>query len=202
MSKKYIMAFTTGGLFLRESILAAELYMSIRDWDSVKNEIQEKNHFQSRTAAALCRVTREILKRMRTLSDIEIGFLLDAARSDQQALLWIAVCRRYSFIAEFAIEVIRENYLSLNYNLTYEDFDWFFNKKADWYSELEELTLSTRKKLRQVLFRILSEADLLSSDNKITPLLFSSRFIELILNADSQELAYFPIFERDLRGTR
>jgi len=202
MSKKYIMAFTTGGLFLRESVLAAELYMSIRDWDSVKNEIQEKNHFQSRTAAALCRVTREILKRMRTLSDIEIGFLLDAARSDQQALLWIAVCRRYSFIAEFAIEVIRENYLSLNYNLTYEDFDWFFNKKADWYSELEELTLSTRKKLRQVLFRILSEADLLSSDNKITPLLFSSRFIELILKADSQELSYFPIHERDLRGMR
>ncbi len=125
MSKKYIMAFTTGGLFLRESVRAAELYISIRDWDSVKNEIQEKNHFQSRTVAALCRVTREILKRMRTLSDIEIEFLLDAARSDQQALLWIAVCRRYSFIADFAIEVIREKYLSLSYDLTYEDFDWF-----------------------------------------------------------------------------
>lgn len=201
-NKKYAMAFTTGGLFLRESTLVAELYMSLKDWDLVKDKVQENNSFQSRTKTALIRVTREIFKRMRTLSDLEVEFLLDAARPDQQALLWIAVCRHYSFIAEFATEVIREKYLSLNYDLTYDDFDWFFNKKADWYPDLEELTLSTRKKLRQVLFRILSEADLLSVDNRITPLLFSHRFVELIQKSDSQELTYFPLFERDLRGIR
>nr|WP_230391443.1 MULTISPECIES: DUF1819 family protein [unclassified Oceanispirochaeta] len=196
------MAFTTGGLFLRESVLAAELFISSRDWDTVKKDIHENNLFQSRTAAALHRITREVLKRLRLLSDLETEFLLNAARPDQQALLWIAVCRRYSFVAEFATEVIREKYLSLNYDLSYEDFDWFFNKKADWYPDLEELTLSTRKKLRQVLFRILGEADLLTGDNKITPLLFSSRFIKMIQEGDSQELTFFPIFEKDLRGMR
>ncbi|OQY33743.1 MAG: hypothetical protein B6241_06730 [Spirochaetaceae bacterium 4572_59] len=202
LRNQYIMAFTTGGLFLRESILAAELYQSIKEWDSVKKEIIEKNLFQARTASALKRNTREVLKRLITLSDSEIEFLLDAARPDQQALLWITVCRRYSFIAEFATEVIREKYLSLNYDLEYEDFDWFLNKKADWYPKLEELTLTTRKKLRQVLFRILRDANILSSENRISPILFSSRFVELIQKRNPQELTYFPIFERDLRGIR
>jgi hypothetical protein len=76
---------------------------------------------------------------------------------EQKQLLWLAVCKRYAYIREFSVEVLNEKYLRLDYELTEFDYDVFFSRKADWHIELDKLTDSTRKKLKQVLFRMLRE---------------------------------------------
>ena len=58
--------------------------------------------------------------------------LEDADRTDQQALLWLAACRTYRFVGEFAVEVIRERYLSYQFDLPLEAFDILFDTKAEW----------------------------------------------------------------------
>ena len=116
--------------------------------------------------------------------------------------MWIAVCRRYRFIADFAVEVLRERYITLKSDLTHEDFDSFFNRKSEWHLELEEITPATRGKLRQVLFKILREADLLTANNMIHAAMLSPRLLDLIQQGSRRDILHFPVFESDVKGMK
>jgi len=84
--------------------------------------------------------------------------------------------------------------------LSHEDFDSFFNRKSEWHSELDEVRPATRKKLRQVLFKMLREADLLTANNMINAAMLSPRLIDVISLANRRDVLYFPAFESDLKG--
>lgn len=194
------MAFTTGGLFHAESVTVALQYQELKDWKAVSGTVVEQNLLQSRTETTLKRQTREIVARLETLHDREVDYLISGSSQEQAYLLWLAVCRRYPFIADFAEQVLRENYISLNATLSSEEFESFFNRQAEWHEELDEITDSTRAKLRQVLFKILREADLLTDANIINAALLTPGLVELIARTDRAQLAYFPVFEADLIG--
>ena len=199
-SDRYSMSFTTGCLFHRESVELAALYLALGDWNSVRDKVISENLLQMRTLNALKRVCREVISRLKTLSQNEIEFLTECNHQEQAYLLWVAVCRRYRFIADFAVEVLRERYITLKTDLSYEDFDSFFNKKSEWHSELDELSPTTRNKLRQVLFKTLRETALLAGNNMINSAMLSPRLQDLILQGNSRDILYFPVFESDLKG--
>src|SRR5690606_1010690 len=108
-----------------------------------------------------------------------------------------AVCRRYRFIAEFAQEVLRERYITLKADLNHEEYDAFFNRKSDWHPELESIKPITRNKLRQVLFRILREADLITDNHFINAAMLTPSFVHALQSGRRQDLLCFPIFESD-----
>lgn len=195
----YRMSFSTGGLFLSESIVLTTLYHKYNNWEAVQEMTIAENLLQARTISSLKRTCREIISRLHLLSDVELNFLARGSRDEKNNILWIGVCRRYRFIAEFAVEVIRERFISLRRDLPYEEFDFFFNRKAEWNVELDRITLSTRNKLRQVLFRILRESDLLTAENMIQTAMLSSRLVDLMYKTNPKELLYFPIFESDVK---
>ncbi|WP_416337155.1 DUF1819 family protein [Desulfobacter postgatei] len=194
------MSFTTGGLFHRESVNLTKLYLGLGDWKSVRNKVVEENLLQARTLNTLKRVCSEVVSRLKLLSIGELEFLNQGTHQDQAYLLWIAVCRRYRFIADFAVEVLRERFLSLKTDITHEDFDTFFNRKSEWHLALEQIAPATRMKLRQVLFRILREADLLTVGNMIHAAMLSPGLLELICQGDRNDVLYFPIVEFDPKG--
>jgi hypothetical protein len=196
-----IMAFSTGGLFHRESVKVAVLYLEIKDWGLVREEVLSGNLLQTRTVSTSKRFCREIISRLKMLSSSELDFLVHTNPQDQGYFLWLAICRRYKFIADFAVEVIRERFVSLKTELHYEDFDFFFNRKSELHAELDEIRLSTRNKLRQVLFKMLRQADLLTSNNIINPAMLSPSFLETIPPGCFHEVLFFPVFESDLRGS-
>ena len=200
-TKKYSLSFTTGGLFHRESLILAALYLDLGDWKSVRDKVITENVLQTRTLNTLKRVCNEVVSRLKTLNQGELEFLVEGSRQEQAYLLWLAVCRRYRFIADFAVEVLRERYITLKNDLTLDDFDSFFNRKSEWHLELDAITPSTRSKLRQVLFRILREADLLTANNMIHAAMLSPRLVELIHQGSQRDVLYFPVFESEWRGT-
>ncbi|MBJ6802707.1 DUF1819 family protein [Geomonas propionica] len=197
---RYIMSFTTGGLFHRESVKLATLYLDLRDWDSVRKKVIAENLLQTRTLNTLNRLCREVVSRLKTLSVGELELLADGSSQDQTFLLWLAACRRYKFIADFAVEMLRERYITLKADLTYTDFDSFFNQKSEWHSELDEISLATRRKLRQVLFKMLREADLLSANGVINAAMLSPKLLDVLSQGSHRDLSYFPLFESDLKG--
>ncbi len=199
---KYSMSFTTGGLFHNESLKIASQSLRLDDWESVRDRVVAENLLQARTLNTLKRVCREIISRLGMLSRNELKFLMDATYHDQAYLLWVSVCRRYRFIADFANEVLRERFITLKSDLKHEDFDSFFNRKSEWHVELDKLTPATRAKLRQVLFRILREADLLTGNNMIRAAMLTPELLELILQGSRRELLFFPVFESELKGMR
>ncbi|MCB1986213.1 MAG: DUF1819 family protein, partial [Nitrosomonas sp.] len=196
---RYIMSFTTGGLFHRESEKLAGLYLEFRDWIVVRNKVIDENLLQARTLNTQKRICREVIARLKTFSTEELGFLIDASRQEQIYLLWIAACRRYKFIADFAVEVLRERFITLKTDLNHEDFDAFLNRKSEWHTELDEIRPTTRNKLRQVLFKMLHEAGLLTANNMINTTILTPKLIDLVVRTNRRDLLYFPIFESDLK---
>ncbi len=199
---KYSMSFTTGSLFYLESVKLAELFIALDDWNAVRNKVLSENLLQARTQNTSKRVCREIISRLKTLTPLEIDLLINGSPQEQTYLLWIAVCRRYKFIADFAIEIIRENYLSLKTDLTHQDFDSFFNKKSECHSGLDKIKPTTKNKLRQILFKILREVDILTANNSINAAMLSPRLVETLLLNDRQDLLLFPMFESSLKGLK
>ena len=192
---KYSMSFTTGALLYHESVKLAALYMPIRQWDKLRAAVIEENIIQARTLNTLKRFTTEIISRLKTLSEQEIVFLNEADYTEQKYILWLAICRRYRFIADFAADIVYDNFVSLRNTVTYEDYIVFFNKKAEWQSELDRIAVSTKGKLRQTLFKMLQEANLLDKNNTIIPVVPSASFKAVLAKANQHEIMFFPISE-------
>lgn len=190
---KYRMSFTVGGLFYQEALLAAELYGKSKDWPKVRQEILKNNLFQSRTSTALERVCREVLSRLKCLSPEQIKILQDGLRQEQLQILWVAVCKRYRFIRDFAVEVIREKFLLMDYSLTEADYTIFFDTKAEWHEELATLKDSTKKKLKQILFRMLREAEITSEKNIIRPSILTQRVAKALLPEESDRPGIYMV---------
>ena len=178
---------------LNDSVEVARLHSSGADWQDTIAEAVERGATSLPKAASRYRTIREISNRLRMLSEDELEFLKgDAERSDKSALLWLATCRAYRFIREFATEVIRERYLSYQLDLPLQTFDILFEAKAEWDDGLASLSESTRLKLRQILFRIMREAGVISHDNRVQTAILSSSLRTMIGRNNPGELAIFP----------
>jgi hypothetical protein len=197
--KRYDLSFTTGALLRAESVKMATLYLDLNDWDSVRDAALSTNLVQARTVATSKRVCREICSRLKALNERELQLLVNGTAQEQAYLLWLAICRRYEFLADLATEVIHERYISLNYSLSYEDFDSFFNAKSEWHPEMDAVTSTTRSKLRQVVFRMLREAGLLAKDNTMIAAMFSRQFLDAISPANRANVKFFPVLDAEVK---
>ena len=197
---RYSMSFTTGCLFYRESVKLATLFVDLKDWNIVRNTVLADNLLQARTQNTSKRVCQEIISRLKTLSVQELELLNKGTSQEQAYLLWLAICRRYTFIGDFAVEIIRERFISLKTDLSNEDFEAFIHKKSEWHSEIDAIQSSTRSKLRQVLFKMLREAELLTVNNTINAALLSPRLVQVIAHHQHRDLLFFPVVESDLQG--
>ena len=194
---KYRMSFGTGGLFLNESIAIARLYQELGDWTAVKKAAAEQGVIPFRKQSSVTRSVREIANRLEVLKTDEIDLLCHGGHADQLSVLWLALCRGYRFIGEFAVELLSERFLSFRTHITYDDFDAFYAAKAEWEPELEAISTSTREKLRQILFRLMREAGILNQDDHICRVLLSPNFSGLVTQSDPYEIRYFPGAELD-----
>ncbi|MDQ7073616.1 MAG: DUF1819 family protein [Gammaproteobacteria bacterium] len=196
--EKYSMSFTVAALLRQESLNLAELYLKQGDWAEVRSEVLVHNLLQARAENSAKRTCTEIISRLQQLSHNEIDLLVVGSQQEQGYLLWLAVCRRYRFIYEFSDEVIRERFFTLKYDLSYGDYDVFFHAKMVWHGELEKLTKTTKNKLRQVVFKMLREADLLTLDNQLIPAILSARLINIIGHHSPRDLYIFPVINTTL----
>ena len=189
----YKMSFTSGGLFLTESVAVAGMHLSGEDWKDTLERALQEGATSLPKAASNRRTLREIVNRLMTLHDDEVRFLIDdAGRQEQQYLLWVATCRAYRFVREYAVEVICDRFLSYQLELPLESFDIFFEAKAEWDDGLASISDSTRNKLRQILFRMMREAGVISDDQRIQSSYLSAQLRALIKATNPADLAVFP----------
>lgn len=197
--ERYRLSFTTGGIFLQEAPLVVERYLALRDWVQTRAEIRSQNLLQVRTASAALRLSKELVARLECLELPELEELRVASLRDRGYLLWAAACRRYAFIHDFAVEVLREHHLLLRRQISFGDYDAYYNAKALWHTELDEIAPSTQHKLRQNLFRMLREADLISDQQHIQPAMLSPRLVQLLARRGREELLVFPSTDNEIQ---
>lgn len=189
----YKMSFAVGGLALTESIEVARLRLSAPNWDDTIVLAMADGVTSLPKAASRRRTLREIINRLSELDLEELAFFVDEAdRTEQQALLWLASCRAYRFMREFAVEVLQERFLSYQLDLPLESFDILLEAKAEWNEGLANISRSTQLKLRQVMFRMMREASVISDDQQIQRGYVTTRLKSMITARNPAELAYFP----------
>lgn len=189
---RYALSFTSGGLLVREADVVATVYLRERDWGAVRQVAIEGNLLQARTASSSVRLTRETIQRLGVMGDAELELLADSSLTERSHLMWVAACRRYELIGDFAEEVLRERFLLLTPTLGVDDFDRFITGKSLWHPELDELKPSTRTKLRQNIFRMLHEAGLCSENGEILPAVLSERVHDALAARTPSDVRFLP----------
>lgn len=192
---KYALSFTTGALLRQESVKLAELFIQLGDWNLVREVTVQNNVLQTRTVKSSVRLFQEISSRLKTLNPDQLKLLVGGTVQEQGYVLWLALCRRYKFIGDFAVEVLREKLLTLQTELHYQDFEVFFQQKAEWHTELDAIKPITKVKARGMLFKMLRDAELLSGNNRINPALLSPLFLEAIDSERRDDVMFFPTIE-------
>ncbi len=134
----------------------------------------------------------ELVKRLRTLTDDEVQFLVDSYGDDQSAMLWISVCRTYEFVNDLSESILCERYESGIPTYTKGAYEAFFEEQAALHEELERMTPAGRKKMRHQVFRMLVECDLVSEQGDITPIHPSPNFARVIDIDHRDDLDIFP----------
>lgn len=196
---RYSMSFTTGALLYRESLVIAELYAHLADWQAVRDLVLADNLLQMRTNNASIRVCREVISRLKLLTPAELDLLIAGLPDDQRYLLWLALCKRYRFIYDFAVEVIYEKFLRLDLQFDPIEYDRFFDRKAEWHPEVENVAPKTRKTQRQMLLQAMREAGVMDADLRIVPALLSPALAAAVAADNPQHFALFPVSQRDVQ---
>jgi hypothetical protein len=183
MTKKtYSFSFTTGTLLLVQSVLLAEKYTESGNWQQVRDQVKNSNLLQGKTMKSTMTLANEIISRLTFLSDEELQRLVKAQAKDQQYILWLAICRRYQFIADFTVEVMSAAANSPGKKITRPDYQAFFGQKAAFHSKLQHISESTKKTVASYIFRISEQPFILRC-------------------SQSAGIAVFPRFE-DLGGAK
>lgn len=196
--ERYSMSFTTGALLARESLRVAELYAGMGDWQAVREAVAAGNLLQMRTTNASVRLTREVISRLKLLTEAQRGLLLAGSPEELRGVLWLALCKRYRFIYDFAVEVLHEKFLRLDLHLDPAEYERFFERKAQWHAEVEAVTPATRAKQRQVVFKAMTEAGIIDPGFNIVPALLTPALAAAIAADSPDHFALYPARERDI----
>lgn len=174
-SHKYKLSFTSGAALIYESRLIAEQYLQFKDWKIVKEKVLTQNLLQARTENTSRKIYGEVSRRLKNLNDEELSLLVNSENNEKQ-IVWLAICRHYALIRDFAIEVLAEHYDKSRFKLFPDDYEVFLNAKAEWHDNLDNITQLTRSKSRQVIFKMLAECGLVNENKE---LLFQSLSLQL-----------------------
>jgi hypothetical protein len=197
----YDMSFTAASLRVNEAvqIIAKAQEQGISDLRELNRKSEIIGGGNSRTTE---RQFRELRKRLELLTPPQKDLLIQGTLETQRMLCFLSVCKLYGFIRDFTVEVLRDKVLVFDYILTDTDYDIFIKRKQEDHPELEVLTETTRKKIRQVTFKMLEQAGLLeiSGSNRIIQTLFpEERLINLLLQDNPEWLKIFFFTDHQIK---
>jgi hypothetical protein len=197
---KYILSFTAASLRLNEMVKVAKTAFDndITNLHEVRESGVVFNSVKTRTSD---REFREIRKRLEYLTPSQMDILINGDLISQKQIAFLAVCKRYDFIRDFAIDVIRDKVLVYDYKINESDYKSFINNRVHVHPELEDYNDSTLKKAKQVLFHILEQAGIISTavEKTIQPQLIQSNVLSVIANDDPAWLKIFMMPEKDIK---
>ncbi|HCQ9559121.1 DUF1819 family protein [Acinetobacter baumannii] len=156
-----------GSLMVRESRLIADLLLREATTEQWHQAIQVDNILQKRTAASAQRNATAIRKRLERL---EPDFWKAVRDGDDELATQVAFCgalERNLLLLEFMETVMREAYISQAQYLDSYIWSDFLEERTQRDLDICEWKESSKKKMGQVVFRMLTEAGYLKSTRKL-----------------------------------
>lgn len=177
----YRLSFTTASLALVESVRLAALLVG-HGWAATRQLVATQDVLQKGKQRTSNRLAVELLVRLALLPPAILEALPALDTGAQRQLLFAGICLSYPFIAEFVLEVVALKVQRRSLQLYESDYRSYVAQKRELHPELNRITETTEKKLRQVLFKVLEQVGLLQStrSRELQPLLLHSQVRRLL----------------------
>ncbi len=163
----YNAEISAGSLMLNESRIIAQLLLEQPDEEAWHKAIIVDNVLQKKAPASAKRQARLIRNRLELMSPDLWHLIIEGNREVAIQALLSAAIKHSRLLGDFIDEVIRQHVKTFNTQLTLRDWENYLSDCDQRDETLKKLSESTRKKLGQVIFRILAEAKYIYSTRSL-----------------------------------
>jgi hypothetical protein len=197
---KYLLSYTALSLRAYDAEIVANLYSEVWNWDSVAKSVIDDDILQKGTIATRKREFIEFKKRVQTLTPEQLAYYADATSSDVKNLTMLSCFKLYSFISDFATEIMRNKLLLFDFQLINSDYEAFYDSKRVAYDNLNTISEATQYKLKQVMFKMFEQAGFIDSvkNKNIQKPYLSEELIKLIVQDDPKYLSSFLYSDNEI----
>ncbi len=188
---KYEFSLTGSSLRVNDMVLFASKYVS-----------EGVAEFKSDKGTTNKRMVSEFKKRIDNLTRNQQLLFIEGDFSTQKHLAFLSACKTYSLLRDFVIEVVREKFLIMDFNLTDTDYLSFIRRKEVDHDELAELTDLTQGKIKQVIFKILEQGGIIESvkSKEIQLQILERKTKRVIVDDNPEWLKIFLMSDSDIQS--
>ena len=138
------------------------------------------------------------------LTEDELSALLDGSASIRRQMVLLAICKAHPFIYDFLTENVRDAFFMMREKVSFANFNEFFNEKKYEHPELNNVTDVTVAKMRQVVFRIMEQTELIENvDSGLIRRPYLSENVErVIVKDDSKWLTIYLYSNNEINSLR
>ena len=156
-----------GSLLVRESRLIAELLLANADDADWKQAIQVENRLQKRSPATAKRQSSALRKRLERLDQPFWRALQDGDDELTTQVAFVAALERNLLLVEFVETIVQDAFSLRAENLAQYQWTDFLEGRSLRDPAIEDWTEVSKKKMGQVVFRMLAEVGLLQSTRSL-----------------------------------
>ena len=198
---KYSFSFTGASALITETLVIAEEYHKLNDWDAVRISLLVNNHLNKIKQGTFKREFSEIKKRLSLLNADQIQLMIHGSNDDAKSVILLSIVKEYPYIYDFIVEVLLNKYLLFDRNLLESDYTRFINSKSLQHAELERVSEITYKKVKQVVFKLLEQVGLITNikNGIILKPILSKQVVKVILEDDPVYLSAFLYSSEEIR---
>jgi hypothetical protein len=193
-TKKYNFSLTAASLRLPEMLKTAQAIYDKTDF----NYTDELGRGNEKTGK---RMYFEMQKRIEILTPSQLELFIHGDLITQKQIAFLSICKCFTFIRDFAIEVLREKVLMYDYEIRKGEYLSFFRRKNELHEEMDDLSEQSQYKIKQVIFKILEQAGIIDNikDKNIQPQLLDTKVNEAIAEDHPNWLKVFFMSDLDIQ---
>lgn len=203
--KTYNMSFTAGAAMLNETHAVAEAFLECDgDWERTKEKTFRENLMEKDKMSSSQRYFALMKQRIEALNLPELEMLVNSTVAVRRQLVLLAICKAHSLIFDFISENVRDCFYNQYEKVTYVNFNEFYNEKKYIHPEIEAVTDQTVGKMRQVIFKILEQTELIEDvDSGMLRRPYLSESLErIIVRDDPKWLAIFLYSNNEINNLK
>jgi hypothetical protein len=168
---KYSGNITGGALLVRESRIVARLLLENPDRDAARDRLLAENLFQNNSPRTTKTYYRLILPRLGNLTPEMLRLVAEGTEELARLTLFAAILRTFDLVADFVEDVLVTKVQSFEPTLLRTDWSRFLEERTTVDPAIHDWSESSRKKMAQVVFLMLSQAGYLE-DTRSLKILF------------------------------
>ncbi len=168
-NSSYNGGLTAEQFLFQEIRIVSKMFLDNKSITDIITIVKDNNLFQYPTERQIGRMTRACYKRILALNNVElVQELANAPISVAKQINLYAMMKYNRLVWEFMVLVIGEKYENQDFSFSKKDLNIFFNRLQEQDDAVASWSDNTITKIKQVLTKILVEAEFLESNKSDT----------------------------------